>query len=51
MDTLDNLLPNIEEAGIIAIKISDKLNMTATEQSYFVAGFQECIKFIKKNKE
>jgi len=40
-------LPNIYEAGGIAVRISEGLNISEKEQVYFVAGFQECIKYIK----
>jgi len=40
-------LPNIYEAGGIAVGISEVLNMSEKEQAYFVAGFQECVKYIK----
>ena len=36
-------LPNVEEAGIIAVGISGHL--TAQEQSFFIAGFAECVKY------
>ena len=39
-----NSLPTIEEAGIIAVSLSEHL--TAQEQAFFVAGFQECIKYL-----
>lgn len=39
-------LPSVEKSGAIAVGISDDL--TAHEQSYFVAGFQECIKYLNQ---
>ena len=39
-------LPSLEDAGIIAVGMSEKL--TPQEQSFFIAGFQECIKYITK---
>lgn len=43
-----NPLPTIDEAGVIAVRISDKVNpeLTAQEEALFVAGFQECIKYL-----
>jgi hypothetical protein len=40
--------PSIEDAGIIAVKISEmvKPEMSSHEQAYFIAGFQECIKWL-----
>lgn len=41
-------LPSVEEAGVIAVDISDKVKpkLTAQEQAFFTAGFQECIKYL-----
>lgn len=43
---------SIEEAGIIALKmVEDKVDpLTAQEQSFFIAGFQECIKWMNMEK-
>ena len=38
------ILPNIEEASIMAVTISEKNNLSENEQAFFIAGFQECIK-------
>ena len=41
-------LPSVDDAGIIAVSISEINNeMTAQEQSYFIAGFSECIKYLE----
>jgi len=42
------LLPTIDEAGIAAVKLSEKLfpNLAANEEAMLVAGFQECIKWL-----
>lgn len=39
----------IAAAGAIAIQMSDNIepNLTEQEQAYFVAGFQECLKYLK----
>ena len=34
----------VENAGILSAEIADKL--TAQEQAFFIAGFQECIKYL-----
>lgn len=40
-------LPSVDNAGIIAVEISEINNeMTAQEQAFFVAGFQECVKYL-----
>ncbi len=41
-------LPSLEDAGVIAAKMTDKLD--AFEQCFFIAGFQECIKYIQSEK-
>lgn len=42
------ILPSVDEAGAAAVLISEKVNskLTAQEQALFIAGFQECIKWI-----
>jgi hypothetical protein len=42
-------LPTVEQAGAIAVEISEKLSepMEAREQAFFVAGFQEAVKYLK----
>ena len=46
------LLPSVQKAGIIAVEISGKVNpeLTAQEQAFFIAGFQECIKWLNSNR-
>lgn len=41
-------LPTTDEAGAIAVRMSENLTekLTAQEQSFFIAGFQECIKYL-----
>jgi len=41
-------LPTVDKAGVIAVSISEHL--TAQEQSFFIAGFQECIKWLNAAK-
>lgn len=44
----NNSLPTVREAGIIAVDIADGLKdpLTVQEQAFFIAGFQECIKYL-----
>lgn len=46
-------LPEINEAGIAAVKISETVEpkLTAQEQAFFIAGFQECIKWLSSKYE
>lgn len=44
LDVMGSGLPTVEEAGVIAVKMSEHL--IAREQSFFIAGFQECIKHL-----
>lgn len=41
-------LPTVEEAGAAAVAISENIQPTlsAAEQALFVAGFQECVKWL-----
>lgn len=43
------IVPVQEEVGTIAVKISDNLNpkLSATEQAFFIAGFEEAVKYFK----
>ena len=41
---MDNTL-TVERAGVIALTLVNK-NMSASETAFFVAGFQECIKYL-----
>lgn len=45
-------LPSINNSGAIAVRILEnvKPELTAQEQSFFIAGFQECIKWLSTNK-
>lgn len=40
-------IPTVDEAGGIAVKLSEHL--TEREQAFFVAGFQEAIKYLWSN--
>lgn len=43
-------LPSVHVAGIIAVAIAEKVKPTlsAKETAMFVAGFQECIKYLNQ---
>ena len=47
-NALDAIIPSIEDAGITAVKISEMVEpkLTEQQQAYFIAGFQECIKWL-----
>ena len=42
-------MPSDEEAGVIAVKISETVDpsLSPSEQAYFIAGFQECNKYLR----
>jgi hypothetical protein len=44
-------LPSVDEAGVMAVTISEMVEpkLTAQEQSFFIAGFCECIKWLGSN--
>lgn len=44
-------LPSVDEAGVMAVKISETLEdkLTAQEQAFFIAGFCECVKWLGSN--
>ena len=46
-------LPTVEQAGVIAVKIAetDEPILTGQEQAFFVAGFQECIKYLMQSNQ
>lgn len=46
-------LPSIEDAGAIAARMTSNSDtvLSAREESFFIAGFQECIKYINAEQE
>ncbi len=44
-------LPSVDEAGVMAVKISEMTEppLTAQEQAFFIAGFCECVKWLGSN--
>ena len=50
-DNVNISLPSVENAGIIALEISEmSKELTDKERAFFIAGFQECIKHLKLQK-
>ena len=45
-------LPSIDDAGKIAVGISEQLPepLNTNEQAFFIAGFQECVKYLSNKK-
>jgi hypothetical protein len=45
------MLPSVDEAGAMAVKISEMTEppLTAQEQAFFIAGFCECVKWLGSN--
>ena len=41
-------LPSVDEAGVIAVNVASnvKPKLTVQEEAFFIAGFQECIKYL-----
>ena len=50
---LENPLPSDDEAGTMAASIASKSkpNLTAQEEAFFVAGFIECVKWMRYLRE
>lgn len=44
-------LPSVDEAGVMAVKISEMVEppLTEQEQAFFIAGFCECVKWLASN--
>ena len=45
---IESSFPSVNDAGVIAFQISENIKpeLTATEQAFFIAGFQECVKWL-----
>ena len=43
------MLPSVDDAGIIAVNVASTVEpkLTAQEEAFFIAGFQECIKYLR----
>lgn len=44
-------LPSVDEAGVMAVKVSEMVEppLTAQEQAFFIVGFCECVKWLGSN--
>lgn len=54
LKTLKNIiLPNIDEAGVVALNVASNVRpkLTAQEEAMFVAGFQECVKYLSMQED
>jgi hypothetical protein len=42
------MLPSVDDAGVIAVNVASnvKPKLTAQEEAMFIAGFQECVKYL-----
>lgn len=43
------MLPSVDNAGVIAVNVASNVRpkLTAQEEAFFVAGFQECVKYLR----
>ena len=51
ISVVNGSLPSVDEAGVMAVKISEMVEppLTAQEQAFFIAGFCECVKWLASN--
>jgi hypothetical protein len=42
------MLPSVDDAGVIAVNVASNVRpkLTAQEEAMFIAGFQECVKYL-----
>lgn len=42
------MLPSIDDAGVIAVNVASNVRpkLTSQEEAMFIAGFQECVKYL-----
>lgn len=42
------MLPSVDDVGVIAVNVASnvKPKLTAQEEAMFIAGFQECVKYL-----
>ena len=42
------MLPSVDGAGVIAVNVASNVRpkLTAQEEAMFIAGFQECVKYL-----
>lgn len=43
------MLPSVDDSGVIAVNVASNVipKLTAQEEAMFIAGFQECIKYLR----
>ena len=43
------MLPSVDDAGVIAVNVASNVEpkLTAQEEAFCIAGFQECIKYLR----
>ena len=43
------MLPSVDDAGVIAVNVASNVRpkLTAKEEAFFIAGFQECVKYLR----
>lgn len=43
------MLPSVDNAGVIAVNVASNVRpkLTAQEEAFFVAGFQESVKYLR----
>ena len=51
ISVVSSSLPSVDEAGVMAVKISEMVEppLTAQGQAFFIAGFCECVKWLASN--
>ena len=42
------MLPSVDDAGVIGLNVASNVRpkLTAKEEAMFIAGFQECVKYL-----
>jgi len=47
------MLPSVDDAGVIAVNVASNVRpkLTAQEEAMFIAGFQECVKYLSMQGE
>jgi hypothetical protein len=42
------MLPSVDDAGVIAVNVASNVRpkLTTQEEAMFIAGFQECVKYL-----
>lgn len=47
------MLPSVDDAGVIAVNVASNVRpkLTAQEEAMFIAGFQECVKYLSMQRK